>query len=61
MSGDKAPGPDGFTMAFFQHCWDVMKKDVMEVFYFFYDNKCFEKSFNASFFTLIPKRKVQRT
>jgi hypothetical protein len=21
MNGDKAPGPDGFSMAFFQKCW----------------------------------------
>ncbi|KAL7222901.1 hypothetical protein ACSBR1_024563 [Camellia fascicularis] len=29
MNGNKAPGPDSFTMAFFQHCWSVMKGDVM--------------------------------
>jgi hypothetical protein len=23
MNGDKASGPDGFSMAFFQVCWDV--------------------------------------
>jgi hypothetical protein len=25
MNGDKAPGPDGFSMAFFQKCWGVLK------------------------------------
>ena len=24
MEGDKAPGPDGFTMAFFHKCWSVV-------------------------------------
>jgi hypothetical protein len=28
MEGDKAPGPDGFTMAFFHSCWAVVKQDV---------------------------------
>jgi hypothetical protein len=28
--GDKAPGPDGFTMAFFQKCWDILKTDIMD-------------------------------
>jgi hypothetical protein len=32
MEGDKAPGPDGFSMAFFQACWVVVKDDVMAVF-----------------------------
>lgn len=26
---DKAPGPDGFTMAFFISCWDVVSRDVI--------------------------------
>lgn len=57
MSKDKAPGPDGFTMAFFSHCWEVIKDNVMEVFRFFHSNICFEKSFNATFIALIPKKK----
>jgi retron-type reverse transcriptase len=28
---DKAPGPDGFSMAFFHSCWDIIKADLMEV------------------------------
>lgn len=35
----------------------MIKGDVMEVFHFFYENRCFEKRFNASFITLIPKKK----
>ena len=30
--GDKAPGPDGFTMPFFQKCWSVLEGDVMAFF-----------------------------
>lgn len=26
LNGDKAPGPDGFSMAFWQCCWDVVKE-----------------------------------
>ncbi|RVW81853.1 putative mitochondrial protein [Vitis vinifera] len=28
MRGDKAPGPDGFTVAFWQDCWDFVKEEV---------------------------------
>jgi hypothetical protein len=30
MSSDKAPGPDGFTGAFFKTCWDIIKDDITE-------------------------------
>ncbi|KAK1603340.1 hypothetical protein QYE76_018353 [Lolium multiflorum] len=29
MPADKAPGPDGFTIAFFRSCWDISKDDLM--------------------------------
>jgi hypothetical protein len=37
MDGDKAPGLDGFSMAFFQECWEVIKGDFMAVFADFHE------------------------
>jgi hypothetical protein len=56
LNGDKAPSPDGFTMAFFQKCWVVLKQDIMAVFSKFHNRRQFEKSFNAAFISLIPKK-----
>ena len=32
LAGDKAPGPDDFSMAFFHHCWRVVERGVLAVF-----------------------------
>jgi hypothetical protein len=56
LQGDKAPGPDGFTMAFFQKCWSVIEGDVMDFFAEVHTHCKFEKSLNASFIALIPKK-----
>ena len=56
MEGDKAPGPDGFTIAFFHKCWSVVEKDAMDFFDYFYRHSVFERSMNASFLTLIPMK-----
>jgi hypothetical protein len=32
MNGNKASGPDGFSMAFFEDCWEVLREDIMKVF-----------------------------
>ena len=32
LNGDKAPGPDEFTLAFWQFCWDIVKHEVMGFF-----------------------------
>ena len=56
MEGDKAPDPDGFTMAFFQKCSSVVKKDIMDVFDYFHLHFVFERSMNASFLTLIRNK-----
>ena len=57
LQGDKAPGPDGFTMAFFQKCWRTVEADVMA---FFgggaHEFGKFERSLNATFISLIPKK-----
>ena len=56
MEGDNAPGLDGFTMAFYHHCWGVVERDVLAMFEEFYQHSKFEKSFNATFIALIPKK-----
>ena len=56
MEGDKAPGLDGFSLAFYHHCWEVVKRDVLAVFEEFYQHSKFEKSLNATFIALIPKK-----
>ena len=56
MNGDKAPGPDGFSLAFFQACWGILKTDLMQVFHQFHEHGTFEKSINATFIALIPKK-----
>ena len=56
LEGDKAPSLDGFSMAFYYHCWRVVESDVLAVFEEFYQHSKFEKSLNATFVALIPKK-----
>ncbi|RVX19454.1 LINE-1 reverse transcriptase-like [Vitis vinifera] len=56
MSGDKAPGPDGFTMAFWQSCWDFVKEEILEMFKEFHEQSSFLKSLNNTFLVLIPRK-----
>ncbi|RVW91853.1 LINE-1 reverse transcriptase-like [Vitis vinifera] len=56
MNGDKAPGPDGFTLAFWQSCWEFVKEEIIEMFKEFYDHSSFLKSLNNTFLVLIPKK-----
>lgn len=43
-------------MAFFQTCWSILKTDVMVVFQNFPVQGEFEKSLNAIFIAVIPKK-----
>jgi hypothetical protein len=56
MNGEKVLGLDGFSMAFFQAYWVVLKENIiMKVVCDFHDSGKFERSLNATFFALIPK------
>jgi hypothetical protein len=55
MDRDKALGSDGFSLAFFQDCWNVVKGDFMEVFAEFHAQGKFMKNINSTFISLIPK------
>jgi CHAT domain-containing protein len=56
MASEKALGPDGFSMAFFQCYWDIVKQDVMEVLHHFHTYGSFHKSIKVTFIALIPKK-----
>lgn len=47
---DKAPGPNGFTIAFFQKCWCALMRDVMAFFADIHRQCVFEKSLNTTFY-----------
>jgi len=54
---DKAPGPDGFTMAFFQHAWEIIKYEIIKALRHYHQHCHMVKSVNATFISLIPKKK----
>ena len=56
MNGDKASGSNGFTVAFWQACWDFVKEEIVDLFKEFYDQRSFSKSLNTTFLVLIPKK-----
>ncbi|RVX01637.1 Transposon TX1 uncharacterized 149 kDa protein [Vitis vinifera] len=60
MDRDKAPGPDGFTIAVFQDCWDVIKEDIVRVFAEFHRSGVINQSTNASFIVLLPKKSTTK-
>ena len=56
ISREKAPGPNGFTLAFFQQCWEVVKVEVLNTIQEFYEHEEFERSLNFTFVVLIPSK-----
>ncbi|GJV92832.1 hypothetical protein Tco_1540645 [Tanacetum coccineum] len=55
MGNDKAPGPDGFTAAFFKEAWDIVSKDVIKAVQEFFLNGKLLKELNHTIIALIPK------
>ena len=56
LDRDKATGLDGFTIAVFQDCWDVIKDDLVRVFAEFHNSGIINQNTNASFIVLLPKK-----
>ena len=56
LNGDKAPGPDGFTAAFWQFSWDIVKPDIMDLFKVFHERGKFGRNLNSTFLVLILKK-----
>ena len=60
LDRDKAPGPDDFTIAVFQDCWEVIKEDLVRVFAKFHRSGIINQSTNASFIVLLPKKSMSK-
>jgi hypothetical protein len=57
MHPDKAPGPDGFTARFYQHCWGIVKSDLTKMIRKSQASNKIGGSTNSAFLALIPKEK----
>jgi hypothetical protein len=55
MEHNKAPGPDGFPTEFYQSCWEIIKYDLMELFWEFHNGNLSFFSLNFGTIILLPK------
>ncbi|GKF26647.1 hypothetical protein Tco_0082541, partial [Tanacetum coccineum] len=55
MSDDKAPGPDGFTDAFFKKAWDIVGDNFSCAIRDFFSNGKLLHEVNHTIIALIPK------
>ena len=58
LNNNKAPGPDGFSLAFWSFSWDFGKNKVLGFFEEFHEQSRFVKNLNATFLVLIPKKQI---
>ena len=58
LNSEKAPGPDGFPLAFWSFSWDFVKNEVLGFFKEFHEQSRFVKHLNATFLVLIPKKQT---
>lgn len=56
LNKEKALRPNGFTIALYHMCWDVIKDDVLRVFLEFHDNGVINQITNATFIALMLKK-----
>jgi hypothetical protein len=55
MAPNKAPGPDNIPIEFYQHCWDLIKWDVMNLFHAFHAGCLDVARLNYGIITRLPK------
>ena len=55
MEKNKAAGPDGIPVEFYQSCWQIIKNDMMEMFADFHAHRVELARLNYGIITLIPK------
>ena len=59
MPTEKAPGPDGFTWAFYRTCWPIIKSEVIASFHCLYNLHTGPlPKLNTATITLLPKKEL---
>jgi hypothetical protein len=61
MPVDKAPGPDGFNGVFLKKCWNIIREDIYQLCFDFFNGTVDLQAINSSFITLVPKVKRSMT
>jgi hypothetical protein len=62
MPSDKAPGPDGYTGAFFKKCWGIIKDDLMRAINHFNNLHMSHLQWvNSANIVLLPKKEEAET
>ncbi|XP_021996282.1 uncharacterized protein LOC110893484 [Helianthus annuus] len=56
MGNDKAPGPDGYTAAFYKHAWPIIGQDVASAIMDFFSSGKLLKELNSTLIVLILKK-----
>lgn len=56
IDSDKAPGPDGFTAAFFKENWVILENDFTDAIMEFFTKGLLLRKLNHTILTLIPKK-----
>jgi hypothetical protein len=52
---NKAPGPDNIPIEFYQHCWHLIKYDIMRLFFAFHEVSWDVQRLNYGIITRLPK------
>lgn len=55
LSGDSAPGPDGFPGHFYYHFWHIIGNDVVKSTQYFFTHNYIMPNLNSNLIILIPK------
>ena len=55
MPADKAPGPDGFNGHFLKTSWHIVKQDIYQLCFDFYEGNLNIEHINMGYITLVPK------
>ena len=55
MEKNKAAGPDSIPIEFFQGCWEIVRKDILELFQEFWEGELNVSRLNYGIITLLPK------